>query len=411
MKIAALVSGGVDSSVALALLKEAGHDVTAFYLKIWLEDEFEHLGDCAWEEDIEYVEKTCKKFGVPFQVLSLQREYWDTVVAETITEVKAGRTPNPDIWCNEKIKFGSFYEKIPEEFEKVATGHYAQVEERKLSPFQNEEQKEIKETYRLTSSKKEKTSATHFFLKTAPDPIKDQTYFLSRLHQKQLSRAMFPIGHLEKFEVRNLAEKYDLPSKSRPDSQGICFLGKFKFSDFLRQHLGEKKGEIREKETGRILGEHHGFWFYTFGQRQGLGLSGGPWFVVEKIPEENLVFVSRNIPEDSGKSEFFLENCNFIPFFPKEGEYEMKLRHGEKFCRGTVRRASKKTGIPLERGDEISGNNSKNFSSVELSELKTQNSNLKIFLKSPDRGIAPGQSTVLYADGYCLGGGVVSEFY
>ncbi len=346
MKIAALVSGGVDSSVALALLKQAGHDVTAFYLKIWLEDEVKHLGDCAWEQDIEYVEKTCKQLDVPFRVISLQREYWDKVVAETITEIQEGFTPNPDIWCNEKIKFGSFYEKIPREFEKVATGHYAQIEEKD----------------------------GEFFLKSAPDPIKDQTYFLSRLHQKQLSRAMFPIGHLPKKEVRTLAKKYNLPTASRPDSQGICFLGQFKFSDFLEEHLGKKEGNIIEKETQKILGKHNGFWFHTIGQRQGLGLSGGPWFVVDKNPATNQVFVSKNAPIDSGTNTFEIINCNWIPKKPPTGEYKIKLRHGEKFHSGTLEYTNGKTIITLTK---------------------------------PDRGIASGQSTVLYKNGYCFGGGIV----
>lgn len=349
MKIACLVSGGVDSSVSLAILKETGYDVTAFYLKIWLEDEHRHLGDCAWEEDIEYVEQTCKKLEVPFEVISLQREYWDTVVAETITEVKAGRTPNPDIWCNEKIKFGSFYNKIPDEFEKVATGHYAQVEER--------EQK--------------------FFLKQAPDPVKDQTYFLSRLSQKQLSRAMFPIGHLPKAEVRKLAEKFGLPTAKRKDSQGICFLGKFKFAEFLRDHLGEKSGNIIEKETGEIVGMHSGFWFYTKGQRQGLGLSRGPWYVTEKNATTNEVFVSKNVPLDSGIKDFFIADCIWIPSTPDNGEYEIKLRHGEKFHIGTI--------------------------------TMKKNESAKIELEKPDRGIAEGQSAVLYKNGICLGGGIIKD--
>lgn len=361
MKIAALVSGGVDSSVALALLKEAGHDVTAFYLKIWLEDEVEHLGDCAWETDLKYVKATCKKLDVPLQILSMQREYWDTVVAETLAEVQAGRTPNPDIWCNEKVKFGSFYSKIPDEFEKIATGHYAQVEEK------NKE----------------------FFLKSAPDPVKDQTYFLSRLTQKQLGRAMFPIGHLPKSEVRALAETYNLPTKNRPDSQGICFLGKFKFSDFLREHLGEKKGDILEKETKKKIGEHNGFWFYTLGQRQGLGLSGGPWFVVEKNIEKNEIIVSANAPLHSGTKEFVIEHCNFIPHDPENGEYNIKLRHGKNFTKGKLLHFSHDTNSECEKEE-------------------TKGICAKIILEKADRGIASGQSAVLYKNEYCFGGGIIS---
>lgn len=349
MKIAALVSGGVDSSVALALLKNAGHDVTAFYLKIWLEDEVSHLGECAWEEDLEFIEATCKLLDVPLRVISLQREYWDTVVAETIAEVKQGLTPNPDIWCNEKVKFGSFYQKIPDDFAKVATGHYAQVEEREGK----------------------------YFLKQAPDAVKDQTYFLSRLSQAQLARAMFPIGDFRKNEVRSLAEKYRLPSRNRPDSQGICFLGKFKFRDFLRAHVGEQLGDIVEIESQKVLGTHEGFWFYTIGQRQGLGLSGGPWFVVAKDTDKNIVFVSRQEPTAIGRTRFEITDCNWIPTPPKNGVYQIKLRHGPNFVEAD-----------LEHRSETSA---------------------KIALAQPDANIAAGQSAVLYRDGYCLGGGIVRD--
>ena len=373
MKIAALVSGGVDSSVALALLKEAGHDVTAFYLKIWLEDEVKHLGDCAWEEDLRYVEATCKMLRVPLQVLSMQREYWNTVVQETIAEVRAGRTPNPDIWCNEKVKFGSFYGKIPDTFQKVATGHYAQVEEVRHHGEPPPTLRDIE----VCPLQTERKNFSDFFLKSAPDPVKDQTYFLSRLTQAQLSRAMFPIGHLPKRDVRKLAEKFNLPTKHRPDSQGICFLGKFKFSDFLREHLGEKQGNIIERESGNVLGMHNGFWFYTLGQRQGLGLSGGPWFVVGKNTEKNEIFVSKNAPIHSGTKEFFIERCNFIPRAPKNGEYKIKLRHGKQFIKGYLEKKGEDTA--------------------------------KITLKTADRGITPGQSAVLYHNEYCLGGGIIAS--
>ena len=164
MKVAVLLSGGVDSSVALRLLKDEGHDITAFYLKIWLQDEFSFLGECPWEEDLKYARGVCEQANVPLEVIPLQTEYWDNVVSYTITEIKEGRTPNPDIFCNSLIKFGEFYDKIDSSFEKVASGHYANVEE--------------------VDGK--------YILKTSPDPIKDQTYFLAYLTQAQLSRALFP---------------------------------------------------------------------------------------------------------------------------------------------------------------------------------------------------------------------------
>jgi len=211
MKIAVLTSGGVDSSVALRLLKDEGHDLTAFYLKIWLEDELAYLGDCPWEEDLDYVRQICDQIDVPLEVVPMQKEYWERVVQYTVAEAKAGRTPNPDILCNQQIKFGQFYEVIDDSFEKVATGHYANVEE----------------------------TDKDFVLKRAPDPIKDQTYFLAQISQEQLSRAMFPIGKYKKEEVRELARKFDLPNQDRKDSQGICFLGKIPFREFLKHHLDE----------------------------------------------------------------------------------------------------------------------------------------------------------------------------
>ena len=193
MKIAVLVSGGVDSSVALALLKEQGHDVTAFYLKIWLEDELQFLGSCPWEDDLKYVEAVCKQLDVPLNIINLQKEYFEQVVSYAIEEVKQGRTPNPDMFCNARVKFGIFYNKIDTlfpGFDKVATGHYADVE--------------IKD------------GLAH--LLRVPDPVKDQTYFLAHLNQQQLIRALFPVGRYKKTEVRDLAKKFDLPNKDRKDS-------------------------------------------------------------------------------------------------------------------------------------------------------------------------------------------------
>jgi len=357
MKIAVLVSGGVDSSLALQLLREAGHDVTAFYLKIWLEDELAYLGSCPWEEDLAYAQALCDRLGVPLQVVSLQQEYRDEVVAYTIDSVRAGRTPNPDILCNQRIKFGAFYEKIGSEFERVATGHYARVEE----------------------------VDGRYLLKTTDDPVKDQTYFLAHLNQKQLSRALFPIGHLTKQAVRELAQKYDLPSKNRKDSQGICFLGKIKFRDFVRHHVGIKAGAIVEFETGRQLGEHEGFWYHTIGQRRGLGLSGGPWYVVAKDPEKNIVSVSNRYHEAGGgkkRDRFEVVSCHWIAGPPTsdggDGELTVKLRHGPE-----AYRCSLELGSGPEGGRGV------------------------VRLEGRDQGIAPGQFAVFYLGAVCLGCGVI----
>lgn len=352
MKIAVLVSGGVDSSVALQLLKEQGYDLTAFYLKIWLEEELTFLGECPWEEDLDYVKKICEKLDVPLKIISLQKEYWDQVVFYAISEVKAGRTPNPDILCNQRIKFGVFYDKIDSSFDKIATGHYAQIEQTKDG----------------------------FLLKKSPDKIKDQTYFLAHLNQVQLSRAMFPIGHLKKVQIRALAQKYDLPSKDRKDSQGICFLGEIKFREFIRHHLGEQEGDIVEFETKKKLGKHEGFWYHTIGQRKGLGLSGGPWYVVAKDVKNNIVYVSNHyFSAEKERNQFKVSDCNWIiNEKPQKTDLQVKIRHGAQFYNCTLTWFDNKFGL------------------VKLKE-------------SRDQGIAPGQFAVFYDENICLGCGKIQE--
>lgn len=350
MNTAVLVSGGVDSSVALRLLQEQGHTLTAFYLKIWLEDELSFLGTCPWQDDLAYVEAVCKQAGVPLHIMSLQKEYWDEVVAHTIAEVKAGRTPNPDILCNQRIKFGAFYSKIDPSFEAVATGHYARTE-------------------------KNNGIAT---LHLTPDPIKDQTYFLSHLSQAQLSRALFPLGEITKEEVRALAARFDLPNKDRKDSQGICFLGKLKFSEFIKYHVGEKTGVLVELETGKKVGTHKGYWFYTIGQRQGLGLGGGPWYVTAKDTDSNTVFISRNYyTQEKMRDTFMVTDCNWIAKAPMNQDLRVKLRHGPHFNQACL--------TPLAEGRY----------SVQLSER--------------DQGIAEGQYAAFYDGTQCLGSGLMAS--
>ena len=350
MKIAVLLSGGVDSSVALRLLAEEGcHDLTAFYLKIWLEDELAFLGDCPWEEDMRYVREICDELQIPLKVVPLQQEYLDRVVAYVLEELKCGRTPSPDILCNERIKFGAFFDSIDESYDKVASGHYAQVEE----------------------------TDDHWYLKKAPDKVKDQTYFLSSLRQDQLARALFPIGHLEKNEVRSLAEKYDLPTQSRKDSQGICFLGKIKYTDFVKFHLGEKSGDIVELESGLKLGAHKGVWFYTIGQRQGIGLHGGPWYVTGRDLDSNTLYISRKegqVKYAESRRIFTASHLHWIPKKPEIRVFDVKLRHGPQLNRAEV---------------HIEGDSA----NVKLGEV--------------DPGIASGQSVIFYDGEYCLGRAVI----
>lgn len=349
MRVAVLLSGGVDSSVALHLAKQEGpRDMTAFYLKIWLEDELAHLGNCPWEEDLKYARAVCEQAGVPLEVIPFQTEYQERIVTHVLAELKQGRTPSPDILCNQWIKFGQFFERIDRSFDKVVTGHYAQIELRD----------------------------GRCLLKRCPDPVKDQTYFLSALDQNQLRRLWFPIGHLTKREVRKLAEKLVLANRDRKDSQGICFLGKIKYAEFVRHHLGEKPGDIIELETEKKLAEHQGYWFYTVGQRKGLGLGGGPWYVVRKDIEANRIFVSRSDSYlNHARNQFTIRPVHWISGAPDNLHLQTKLRHSPHLEACVVR--------PLEDG------------------------RWEVTLHSKDQGVAPGQSAVFYDGEICLGGGVI----
>ena len=272
LKIAVLLSGGVDSSVALTLLKAAGHDVTAFYLQIWFQEDFRNYWDqCPWEDDLRVARGVCDALDVPLEVVPLTDAYWDLVVSHSIDEIARGRTPNPDVLCNSRVKFGAFREHLatayPDAFDRVASGHYAAMD--RTSDDGN---------VRLVLS---------------GDARKDQTYFLAHLSQTQLRHLSFPVGGLPKESLRAVARAAGLPNADRKDSQGICFLGKVKFSEFVAEHLGEREGAIVELETGDLLGTHRGFWFHTIGQRSGLGLSGGPWYVAAKDVDGNVVYATR----------------------------------------------------------------------------------------------------------------------
>ena len=350
MNVAVLLSGGVDSSLALALLsREKGLALKAYYLKIWLEEELSFLGDCPWETDLTYARATCEKLGVPLEIVPLQAAYREQIVEHALAELRQGRTPSPDIFCNQRIKFGAFYRRVADACDKIASGHYARVEKTANGPR----------------------------LRRAPDPVKDQTYFLSNLSQAQLAQILFPIGHLHKREVRARAAEFDLPTKDRKDSQGICFLGKINYRDFVRFHLGETPGSIIERASGEHQGEHQGHWFYTIGQRHGLKLGGGPWYVVDKDPEQNIVYIAHgDAPERNGRCELIAAQINWIAGVAAEGALSVKLRHGPALTPCQVQL--------LEAG------------------------RARIKLATPDPGIAPGQHAVFYDGEICLGGGIIA---
>ncbi|CAH9090328.1 unnamed protein product [Cuscuta epithymum] len=363
LKLAVLVSGGVDSSVALRLLHAAGHSCTAFYLKIWFQEDFENFwSECPWEEDLKYVKAVCDQVDVRLQVVHLTDEYWNNVVSYIINEYRCGRTPNPDVLCNTRIKFGAFMDTISGmEFDFVASGHYAKI-------------------VHASSDQPLQPSV----LELSKDVVKDQTYFLSHLSQSQLKRLIFPLGCIPKEEVRKLAKLFDLPNQDRKDSQGICFLGKIKFCDFVARHIGEVEGIILEAETGDYLGKHRGFWFYTIGQRQGLRLPGGPWYVVEKDSKNNVVFVSRNYFSADKKRRLFRVGSlkwQSGSYPAHANQLQCKVRHGP-------------TLYNCNLAMEVD-NNGKTVGIVQLSQ--------------DDQGLAAGQFAAFYDGITCLGSGVIMD--
>jgi tRNA-5-taurinomethyluridine 2-sulfurtransferase len=348
MKIAMLVSGGVDSAVSLALLKSQGHTVEAFYLKIWLEDELSHLSECPWEDDLSYVQAICAQFDTPLHIVNLQKEYFAKVVEYCVKQVEAGLTPNPDMLCNSLIKFGVFFEYIDQSFDAVATGHYAQT----------------------------KKIDGKTYLCRVKDQIKDQTYFLALLNQTQIARALFPIAHLTKTQVRSLAHSFNLPNAQRKDSQGICFLGKLKYNEFLASYLQPKQGPLVDIHTNQVVGTHNGYYFHTIGQRKGTGLGHGPWYVVKKDKTTNTVYIS-NKPPTVEKKTFIVDQLHWIATKPESNTLKVKLRHGEQVYRCTVE---------------------------YVSETKA-----KVSLHGMNAWIAPGQYAVFYDDFICYGCAIVSD--
>lgn len=353
MKIAVLVSGGVDSAVVVDKLFNEGHELHLFYIRI-ANDNGE--GECSYEEDIEMCRLIASNYGLPLTEVSLHEEYWEYVMDYALRTVKSGLTPHPDMMCNKIIKFGFFEERWGKNFDKTATGHYAGIKEKDGT----------------------------FFLTTAVDHVKDQTDFLAQLSQKQLSHLLFPLGEMPKSEVREIAKKAGLPNATRKDSQGICFLGKINYRDFIERHLGSYPGDVIEIESGKKIGEHKGFWFYTIGQRKGLGLSGGPWFVVKKNTHENIIYVSKgyDTPLQYDRN-ISLAEPNWISFDPfSQGIHEIniafKIRHVPEFNSGIL------------KIDETS-------------------QNLMLMSDQDIQGVAPGQFAIFYSPekDICLGSALI----
>ena len=283
-RIAVLLSGGVDSSVVVYEFAKLGLHPDCFYIKIGPEEDAEW--DCSSEEDLEMATAVAHKYGCKLEVIDCHKEYWNQVTTYTMEKVRAGLTPNPDVMCNRLIKFGAFDEKRGHDYDLIATGHYAQTE------IDAEGRK---------------------WLCTSPDPVKDQTDFLAQIYDWQLRKALFPIGHYVKDEVRQIAEREHLVNAKRKDSQGICFLGKISYNDYIRRYLGEMPGDVIELETGRRIGEHRGLWFHTIGQRKGMGFSGGPWFVVKKDVAQNILYVSHGYdPATAYQQDFPVRDFHWL---------------------------------------------------------------------------------------------------
>ncbi|MBR1838624.1 MAG: tRNA 2-thiouridine(34) synthase MnmA [Bacteroidaceae bacterium] len=320
-RICVLLSGGVDSGVVTHLLTERGLRPDLYYIRIGMDDgQFA----CTAEEDIEMCRATAHRYGLPLEVVDLQQEYWDNVVSYTIERVRRGLTPNPDVMCNRLIKFGAFEQKVGHAYDYIATGHYASIIEDGIGAPSEE-------------------FATGRWLGTAVDPVKDQTDFLAQIDQLQLSKLLLPLGRLPKNEVRRIALEAHLPSARRKDSQGICFLGKINYNDFVKRFLGEREGDVIDIETGKRIGSHRGYWFHTIGQRKGLGLGGGPWFVVRKDIAQNVLYVSHGYDTllQYGRT-FHLRDFHFIgsampaPWGIEPTPIAFKIRHTDRFAEGTI---------------------------------------------------------------------------
>lgn len=329
------MSGGVDSATVAALLVNAGYDVTAVYMKNW-SSEFGIQNNCPWEQDVADVEQIAKHLGIPWRVYNFEKQYRERVLQYFFDEYKAGRTPNPDILCNNKIKFDLFLEKaVSEGADAIATGHYARrANPEKIYPWEY---------------------TADLGLYTAFDENKDQGYFLQRISRFQLEHATFPLGNLIKPEVRVLANHFHLPVATKKDSQGICFIGDIDVRDFLKRELHTKPGNIIDIDTGKKLADHQGLWFYTIGQRHGMGIGGvdNPYFVVAKDAIKNIVYVAQG--HDSKhlvKQNVEIEDLHFITTqIENDSDVWVSLRYREAPKKAKLHMNGTKATLLFENSD------------------------------------------------------------
>ena len=352
------MSGGVDSSVSALLLKQQGYEVEGLFMKNWEEDDTEEY--CSAAVDLADAQQVCDKLNIPLHTVNFSSEYWDYVFEYFLHEYRSGRTPNPDIMCNREIKFKAFLDHAQTlGAARIATGHYVR------SKVQDDESQLLK----------------------GQDTDKDQSYFLYALNQHQISHALFPIGELEKSEVRTLAEKHDFSVFDKKDSTGICFIGERKFKDFLQRFIPAQPGVI-ESIDGETLGKHSGLMYYTIGQRQGLGIGGtaggseSPWYVVEKRLAANILVVAQGHHHpDLYHSLCTIGELHWINDRTIEPPYA---------CSAKIR---------YRQQDET----------CEI--INIEGTNAVVKFEKPQRAITPGQALVFYQQDICLGGGTIKAAY
>lgn len=338
------LSGGVDSAVSAALLKESGYEVHGIFMKNWSRNIGGHK--CLWQDDLASARSVAAHLQIPFEIYDFEKEYFEQVAEYMITTYKKGLTPNPDVMCNQKIKFDTFYHKcLQQGADYVATGHYAKIEPGRLG--------------------------------VARDSSKDQTYFLYRINPDISDKILFPLGDIEKSEVRELAKKYNLPNYSRKDSQGLCFVGNVPMKDFLSEFIKPKKGHIMDDE-GHEVGEHNGAFTFTIGQRHGLGIGGGlPYFVYKIDTSNNIVYVTTDENSDLlNKKEFIINDCVWWSDIDEKNDYLVRVRYRSELKEAKI--------------------------------SKITSGSYRVELTKKERAIAPGQSAVIYKDGCVVGGGIIN---
>jgi tRNA-specific 2-thiouridylase len=349
------MSGGVDSSVTAHLLKEQGYDVIGIFMKNW--DDTDENGVCTATEDYNDVIAVCNQIGIPYYAVNFEQQYWDKVFTYFLDEYKKGRTPNPDVMCNKEIKFKAFLEhalKLGADY--VATGHYARIKRHEDG---------------------------HVEMLRGVDNNKDQTYFLNQLSQEQLSKVMFPIGDIDKKEVRKIAEQQNLATAKKKDSTGICFIGERNFKTFLSQYLPAQSGKMVTL-NGEVKGEHGGLMYYTIGQRHGLGIGGDgdPWFVVGKNLEDNVLYVEQGFDHNALYSDYLIaSDISFVN--------DVDITKGFE-CTAKFRYRQQDTKVFVQKESENA---------------------IRVTFDVPVRAITPGQAVVFYDGEVCLGGATIDDVY